>query len=291
MILSLIERNLKLYLRDKVGVFFSFLSVLIVLLLYALFLGDNTISNVRDSIGQDIPGIAELVNAWLLAGIVMISTVTVPISALAIIVEDKENRILDDFYTAPVNRNQLILAYLLSSVIITSIMTLINFGLGQAYMVVLGYELLPFLSILQILGLIVLSSFTFSSFFFVLTFFFSTGRSFGSLGTIGGTLVGFFGGIYVPIGVLAEPVQWIMNFIPIAHSVTLIRQVYTSVILPLVFEGAPTEVLSDFKLFFGLEVAYGDYIMPPEFLLAVLVGYGIFFFIVSSILLQNKKRV
>ena len=291
MILSLIERNLKLYLRDKMGVFFSFLSVFIVLLLYALFLGDNTVSNVRDSIGQDITGIEELVTTWLLAGIVMISTVTVPINAVSIIVEDRQKRIMDDFYTAPVNRNHLILAYLFSSVIITTIMTLTNFILGQIYMVFLGYSLLPLISLLQITGLIIVSSFTFSSFFFVLTFFFSTSRSFGSLGTIVGTLVGFFGGIYVPIGVLADTVQWVMNLIPIAHSVTLFRQVYTGEIVSIVFQGAPAQVVDDFRRFFGLDVAYGDYLMSSELLLTVLIGYGLLFFIISSILLRNKKRV
>lgn len=291
MIYSLIERNLKLYLRDRMGVFFSFLSVLIVILLYALFLGDNMVSNVEASVGGQIPGIDELVNSWLLAGIVMLSTVTVPLSAAGIFIEDKEKRILDDFYTAPVNRNRLILAYLFSSIIITSVMTFVNFSLGQAYMLFQGYELLPLTAILQILGLIVLSSFNFSSFFFLLTLFFSTSRSYGSLGSIVGTLVGFFGGIYVPIGVLAPSIQWMMNLVPIAHGVTLFRQVYTSVILPVVFKGAPIEAIGEFKLFFGLEVAYGDYLMPPMLLLSVLVGYGILFFGLSSILLQNKKRV
>lgn len=291
MIFSLIERNLKLYLRDRMGVFFSFLSVFLVLLLYALFLGDNMVSNVEASVGGQIPGIDALVNAWLLAGIVMLSTVTVPLSAAGVFIEDKERRILDDFYTAPVNRNRLILAYLLSSIIITSFMTFVNFSLGQAYMVFQGFELLPFIAMIQIIGLIVLSSFTFSSFFFLLTFFFSTSRSYGSLGTIVGTLVGFFGGIYVPIGVLAPSIQWMMNLVPIAHGVTLFRQVYTGVILPVVFKGAPLEAIDEFKLFFGLEVAYGDYLMPTVLLYVVLVGYGLIFFFLSSLMIRKQKRV
>ncbi|MDD3104259.1 MAG: hypothetical protein PHY24_08615, partial [Candidatus Cloacimonetes bacterium] len=37
----LATRNIKLYLRDKLSVFFSFLSSLIIILLYALFLKSN----------------------------------------------------------------------------------------------------------------------------------------------------------------------------------------------------------------------------------------------------------
>lgn len=291
MILKLIERNLKLYLRDRMGVFFSFLSVLIVILLYALFLGDNTISNVEESIGSAVPGIAELVNAWLLAGMVMISTVTVPISALAIFMEDKQRRILDDFYTAPVNRTRLVLSYLLSSVVITTVMSLSNFALGQLYTFINGYDLLSLSAMGQILSLIILSSFVFSSFFFVLTFFFTTGRSFGSLGTIVGTLVGFFGGIYVPIGVLASGVVTAMNLVPVAHSVTLFRQVYMNQILSIVFKGAPINVIQEFRSFFGVDVVYGSYVMPSAILVVVLIGYGTIFFGISSLLLRQQKRV
>jgi multidrug/hemolysin transport system permease protein len=290
MTLALIERNLKLYLRDRMGVFFSFLSVFLVLLLYALFLGDNTVSNVQDSIGRDIPGIDELVNTWLLAGIVMISTVTVPISALAVFMEDKDRHLIDDFYTAPIKRSRLALSYLLSSVIIASVMTMVNFFLGQGYMLFLGYDLLPIGAMLEILGLIVVSSFSFSSFFFVLTFLFTTSRSFGSLGTIVGTLVGFFGGIYVPVGVLASGVVTVMNFVPVAHAVTLFRQAYTSVTLPLVFDGAPVDVVRDFSLFFGLDIQYGSYVMPSFLIFFVLIGYGLLFFSLSTFLLTKQKR-
>ena len=37
---KLVERSLKIFLKDKVGVFFSLLAPLIVLVLYVLFLGD-----------------------------------------------------------------------------------------------------------------------------------------------------------------------------------------------------------------------------------------------------------
>lgn len=290
MTFALIERNLKLYLRDRMGVFFSFLSVFMVLLLYALFLGDNTVENVQESIGRVVPGIEELVNTWLLAGIVMISTVTVPISALAVFMEDKDNRIIDDFYTAPIKRSRLALSYLLSSVIIASVMTMVNFFLGQGYMLLLGFDTLPLMAILKLLGLIVVSSFTFSSFFFLLTFLFNTARSFGSLGTIVGTLVGFFGGIYVPIGVLAPGVVWVMNFVPVAHAVTLFRHVYTSVTLPAVFDGAPSIILDDFRIFFGIDIQYGSYVMPMTLIFVVLIGYGLLFFLISTFLLNKQKR-
>ena len=51
-VLSITGRNLRLYFRDPLNVFFSLLGALIVFLLYALFLGNLQIS----SITQATPG-------------------------------------------------------------------------------------------------------------------------------------------------------------------------------------------------------------------------------------------
>ena len=47
------KRNLKLFFRDKSSVFFSLLSVLIVLGLYVLFLGDQLVSSMKDVTGAN----------------------------------------------------------------------------------------------------------------------------------------------------------------------------------------------------------------------------------------------
>lgn len=288
MILRLIERNLKLYLRDIMSVFFSFLSVILVLVMYAVFLGDNTLNNVRFQVG-DIAGIEELVLSWLLAGIVMISTVTVPLSVLSLFVEDKEKGTLNDFFTAPIPRSVLILSYLVSSIVITSLMSVINFFIGQGYLFVLGYSFLSLTAMIQILGLIVMSSTVFSTIFFYVAFLLKNERSFGSLGTIVGTLVGFFGGIYVPIGVMGSTVQTAVNLIPISHSVSLFRQVYMSRILAEVFENAPLEVLTSFREFYGLEVLYSGWALPTSGYYVVFILYIAVFYSLSLWTFKQQK--
>ena len=46
-IMALSIRNLRLFVRDKALVFFSFLSVIIILGLYVLFLGDIQVQNLN----------------------------------------------------------------------------------------------------------------------------------------------------------------------------------------------------------------------------------------------------
>ena len=77
---SLTGRNLKLFFRDRASVFFSLLSVIIIIGLYALFLGNIQVQELEDRVGRDVPGAAWLVNTWILAGILAVSTVTVSLA-------------------------------------------------------------------------------------------------------------------------------------------------------------------------------------------------------------------
>ncbi|MCD8519679.1 MAG: ABC transporter permease, partial [Erysipelotrichaceae bacterium] len=225
MVLKLIERNLKRYLKDTMGVFFSFLSVIMVIIMYAVFLGDNTLNSVKASVG-DIPYVDGMVMAWLMAGIVFISTVTVPISVLGLFSEDRSAKTLNDFYTSPISRSSFILSYLLSSLIITTIMSSLNFILGQLYILTLGYSFIPLVDIITVFAIIILCSLTYSSLFFFLALIMKSAKAFGSLGSIVGTLIGFFGGIYVPIGVISSSIANLIHVLPFSYGVTLMRLAY-----------------------------------------------------------------
>lgn len=48
----LTTRNLRLFFRDRAGVFFSVLSALILIGLYVLFLGGQQVDNLRDKFPQ-----------------------------------------------------------------------------------------------------------------------------------------------------------------------------------------------------------------------------------------------
>lgn len=286
LLLRLIERNLKLYYRDTSGVFFSFLAVLMIVVMYAVFLGQNHIDNLKHIVG-DIAGIEGLVIAWVMAGILCISTITVPLSALGVLVEDLQSGLIGDFYTAPVNRKLLIISYFISSSIITSIVGLFNLSIGQIYLVVLGAPLLGVENVVLLIVLILFSSLIFSIIFFYIAINIRSIKAFGSLGTIVGTLSGFFGGIYIPIGVMSPGIQTMVNMVPIAHSVTLFRRAYMGPYLLKVFATAPPEAVADYRSFNGLEIVYGTFQLQTWHMLLALAFCGVIFYILS--VLKIKK--
>lgn len=285
---QLVLRNTKLYLRDKASVFFSFLSVIIIIFMYVLFLGKMQQDNISDLLNS-VEGIDWLVSSWIMAGILTVSTVTVPLSALGTLINDRATGVLNDFYTSPINRNILALGYLISAWVIAFIMVLINFIIGQTYVVIMGGELLGFISTLQILGMIMLSIMTFSSLFFYIALFMKTQNAFSTLATLVGTFIGFLGGIYLPIGLMGKNVQTVMNLLPSAHSVTLIRNIYMKGAIDKVFSNAPAGVLEDYKYNFGLEVNIGDHMFSSIELILMMIVFGLFFYALSVIKLSKSK--
>ena len=123
-IIYLTKRNCRVFLRDKAAVFFSFLSMLIILGLMVVFLGkmnsDELISVLaeyggeRDTV-QDQENATYLIQLWTLAGILVVNSVTVTLTVMGTMVQDETRKRIMAFYVTSVNRIKLSLGYILSS--------------------------------------------------------------------------------------------------------------------------------------------------------------------------------
>ena len=144
-------RNLKVFFKDKASVFFSLMAVFIIIGLYALFLGDVWTSDMKD-----IPGARALMDNWIMAGLLAVTTVTTTMGAFGIMVTDKEKKIIKDFTASPVSRRDIVGGYIFGALIIGIIMSVLSFILAELYIVGSGGALPGVLDIFKILGLIVL---------------------------------------------------------------------------------------------------------------------------------------
>ena len=86
---ALARRNIKVFLKDKANVFFSLLAPLIVLALYALFLGRVQTDGILAALAEaGVTGGESAVRAfcdsWMLAGSVSCACITVPLCACGI---------------------------------------------------------------------------------------------------------------------------------------------------------------------------------------------------------------
>lgn len=273
---QLIFRNLKLFFRDRSAVFFSLLAVFIIIGLYILFLGDMLSSGL-----VDIPGSRFLMDSWIMGGLLSVTSITTTLGAFGIMVDDRYKKIIKDFYCSPVKRSRLIGGYLISTFIIGVIISMIAFILCEAYIVMNGGRILPFMDILKVIGLILLTTLTSSSMVAFIVTFFKSQNAFASFSTILGTLIGFLTGIYVPLGALPESVQFAIKLFPISHAAALFRQVFMEVPMQESFANVPLERFEDFKVTLGVVFTSGDgFVSVPTHLL-VLAASFVFFLLLA----------
>lgn len=73
-----------------------------------------------------------------------------------------------------------------------------------------------------------------------------------------GTLVGFLGGIYIPIGALSEVIGNMMKCTPIIYGTAMFRRVMTQEIVNTTFQGIPEEVVSEYCTAMGISLEIFD---------------------------------
>jgi multidrug/hemolysin transport system permease protein len=293
-----VRRNILVYLRDRASVFFSFLSMLIIIGLMAVFLGNMNIDNVVNLLNQyggvrdaaaDRENAKQLVLMWTLAGIVVVNSVTITLTMVGIMVEDEHYHKLVSFYVAPIKRGFYVLGYILSAIIMGIIMCLVTVGVGELYIGLTGGMLLTIEQFGKVFLIIVLNVFLSSSIVFFITNFVHSTSAFSGISTIIGTLVGFLAAIYLPMGMLPQNIQNVLKGIPLLHGCSLMRDIFTEQALQVTFKNSPAELLNGYKEYMGMTIYMGDNLVNNEIKVAFLLISGIIL-ITISILLQKRRN-
>lgn len=286
-IVNLIKRNLKLFFRDRASVFFSFLAVFIIIGLYVLFLGNMMTNSFKDLLGDNSRFI---VNSWVMAGILSVTSITTTLGAFGIMVEDKAKNISKDFLSAPFKRSQLAAGYVISSFVIGVIMSIASFFIAEIYIVINGGSFLGFMALLKLFGVMLLSVFAGTSLVFFIVTFFRSSNAFATVSTIIGTLIGFLTGIYIPIGSFPSAVQTVIKIFPISHASALFRQIMMEAPMSKAFANAPAEAVTGFEKMMGVTFFFGDKEVPAFINIIVLTATGVVFLLLAILSMSVKKK-
>jgi len=285
--INIVKRNLKLFFRDRISVFFSLLSVFIIIGLYVLFLGNMMTRNFGDLLGSSA---RFTIDSWVMAGILSVVAITAAMGAFNTMVEDSTKKISKDFLSAPLKRTHLTGGYILSSFIIGVIMSIAALVLAEIYILAGGGKILGLVPLLKLLGVMLLSVFAGSSMVFFIVSFFKSSSAFSTASTIIGTLIGFLTGIYIPIGSLPSTIQTVIKVFPLSHAAALFRQIMMEEPMSEAFAGAPAQAITGFKEAMGVIFYFGDKEVTPLINILVLVATGLIFLILASVNISIKKR-
>lgn len=295
----LTKRNCLVFLRDRGAVFFSLLAMLIVLMLMGIFLGnmnEESVVNLLEEYGGvrdtllDEENAKHLVQYWTLAGILVVNAVTVTLSVIGTMVTDNSEGRIASFYSAPVDRSLIALSYVASAVFIGVFMCTLTFAAALCYIAAAGGELLTAAALGKVLLLIVLNVFIFAVIMYLAALFVRSSSAWSGIATVVGTLVGFVGAIYLPMGSLPAGVAAVLKYIPILHGTSLMRTVCCEAALEQTFTGIPSQVTAEYKEYMGIVIKMGENTVKGIFQILFLAGCGIIAFIVIAFV-QKKREV
>ncbi|MDE6365065.1 MAG: ABC transporter permease [Lachnospiraceae bacterium] len=302
-ILGLMKRNIKMYLRDKVSVFFSILSMLIVLALMVIFLGKMNSENVVDALAQfggvrdvaaDEKNAAYLIQMWTLAGILEVNAVTITLTVIGIIVQDEAKGRLASFYLAPVKRIQIALGYITAAWIVGTVMCTLTLVVGELYMAVCGHPLLAAADWMKLIGMMALNTLVYASLSYLLALFIHSESAWSSIFTIIGTLVGFVGAIYLPMSMLPDGVGSVLKCLPVLHGAAMMREVCTADAIAKTFDGLPSIAGETFREQMGVSVMIHRQGTSAEIVLHQQILFLIICAIIAvavSVLVSKRRRL
>lgn len=285
---SLTVRNNKVFRRDRTQVFFSLLSVIIVVVLYAVFLQKMQIDAI-EQVAKATPEMVAMVNEWLVAGLLSMIAVTTTLGAFGIAVQDMESKAAADFLTAPVSRAKIQFSYVLNAFGIGLVFSFIALIGCEIFIVATGGNWLPLGDLVKVSGLLILSVLLASTFNMFLVLLVRSQNAFSTLSTMVGTLLGFLCGVYVPIGVLPGFAQNLIMYFPISHMTLLLRDAFMHNSVQAVFSGVPSSYKEDYLVNYGVVYEMNGHVLTPAASLLVILG-TIFILTTSSILIFKKKN-
>ncbi|MGM9646505.1 MAG: ABC transporter permease, partial [Eubacteriales bacterium] len=280
---ALIKRNVKLFFKDKGMFFTSLITPVILLVLYATFLGnvyrDSFTSNLPESLKVSETLIDGMVGGQLISSILAVSCVTVAFCSNFLMVQDKAGGTIKDLRISPVKSSTLSLCYYVATLISTSLICLTATAVCLVYVAAVGWYLTvtDVCCLLLDVLLLVLFGTALSS---IINSFLSSQGQISAVGTIVSAGYGFICGAYMPISSFGEGLQKVISFLPGTYGTSLVRNhSLQGVLSQLQAEGAPAEVIRSLKdaldcnlYFFGRQVTVSAMYAILGVTVAILVG-------------------
>ncbi len=294
---ALIQRNVKLFFRDKGMFFVSLITPVILLVLYGTFLAgvyrDSFTSALPEFLEVDQSLIDATVGGQLTSSLLAVSCVTVAFCSNLLMVQDKVSGARRDLTVSPVKRSTLAVAYFCASALTTLIVSVTAYAVCLAYLRYMGWYLsaADVLALLLDVVLLTLFGVALSS---CVNMFLSTNGQASAVGTIVSAGYGFVCGAYMPISSFSAGLQKALSLLPGTYGTSLVRNhALHGVFEQMRADGFPDEVIGlirdsiDCNLYFNGE-AVSTAAMYLILIGAVLALTGLY--VLLNVLLAEKRN-
>lgn len=260
--LLMTQRNVKMFFKDKALFFTSLITPLILLVLYASFLGnvyrDSFVSGLPEWLVLDERLIDGYVSGQLTSSILAVSCITVAFCSNMLMVQDKANKTVKDLTTSPISSSALSVSYYAATFISTFIVCAVALVVCLVYTAIMGWYLSVADVVLLILDILLLVLFG-TAISSVVGHFLSSQGQISAVGSIVSSCYGFISGAYMPISQFSPALQKVISFLPGTYGTSLLRNhAMRGVFAQMESDGTPEAVLNELKKIVDCKLYFFD---------------------------------
>ncbi len=294
-LVALINRNRKLFFRDKGMLLSSLITPMILIVLYATFLAkvykDSFMSNIPEVMNVSDKLINGTVAGQLAAALLAVSCVTVTFCVNLTMVQDRANGSRKDLDISPVRKPVIYMGYFFSTVFNSLMVNFLAIGLCLGYIKAMGWYLSAADILLLIADIVILVLFgtVLSS---IVCYPLKTQGQMSAVGTIVSAGYGFICGAYMPISNFGDGLQKVMSYLPGTYGTSLIKNhMLRGVFDAMEDEGFPSEVITGIADSLDCNPSFHGNVVEPGMMMAVMAGtiavLGVLYLIITA--MPEKK--
>ncbi|MBO5232200.1 MAG: ABC transporter permease [Clostridia bacterium] len=295
-ILSIIKRNIKMFFKDKGLLFTSLITPMILLVLYATFLGnlyEDSFKQILDAIAPGLKVEDSLINGCvggqLFSSLLAVCTVTVTFCSNMLMVQDKVNGSISDLTITPVKGSALAFGYYIATFITTLIICLLATVACLIYIAYIGWYITVSDILLILLDVFILVMFG-TALSSIINYFLSSQGQISAVGSIVSSGYGFICGAYMPISQFSEGLQNFVSFLPGTYGTSLLRNhSLNGVFAEMENLGIPEKAIEGVKDSIDCNIYFFDEKVPISTMYVYLAGATVVLAAVY-ILMNLKKR-
>lgn len=289
-LVALINRNRKLFFRDKGMLLSSLITPMILIVLYATFLAkvykDSFMSNIPEVMNISDKLINGTVAGQLAAALLAVSCVTVTFCVNLTMVQDRANGSRKDLDVSPVRKPVIYMGYFFSTVFNSLMVNFLAIGLCLGYIKAMGWYLSAADILLLIADIVILVLFgtVLSS---IVCYPLKTQGQMSAVGTIVSAGYGFICGAYMPISNFGDGLQKVMSYLPGTYGTSLIKNhMLRGVFDAMEDEGFPSEVITGIADSLDCNPSFHGNVVEPGMMMAVMAGtiavLGVLYLIITA---------
>lgn len=290
---ALIKRNIRLFLRDKSTVFFSFLSTLILVGLYLLFIAKAYSVDMVEQSGGILTDAAGnfLIYLQMMAGVMILNSVSLSTGAFATIAKDFENRRVDSFLLTPAKTREILLSYFFGGFTVSILLNLFSWLISVILIGILTGYYISVSTFFAASAVLIAASFISASLMLLITTLVKSSAAIGVLSGVSGTFIGFLSGIYMPYSSLGKTTAKVGSLLPFSHLTIWMKQILLTDACRIL------NITGEFKdaiingYFSATNLGFLGFFVPLWIMLAACAVFALFCLILSGQILKKRMSV